>query len=123
MVAAYHETYYATVATVIPLFMILGIFEYRVLVVRPDLPKPLVLVETILMPLLVAIFVGGEACALEALKRGSEAVQWKDDVIILAIAFQLVTIFLMGVTLVLNPLIGRRSWFPNMVDDPQEGKK
>jgi hypothetical protein len=116
VLAAFHESYYSTAATVIPLFMFLIVFETRVLNVRPKLGGKLytVVMELIPMPLFVALFVFAEWTCFVALRDGRDPVHWRRELLRLAIDFQLLAILLMGVLVVLSPITRRRTWFPAM---------
>jgi hypothetical protein len=126
VLAAFHDGYYSTVATVIPLFMVLLVFQTRVLLVRPHAGGRIrTAVELISMPLFVVLFVAAEWLALVALRNGHDPAHWKREVISLALIFQLAAILIMGLAIVLSPVIGQYTWYPNMqeriegTDDPQ----
>jgi hypothetical protein len=116
VLAAFHESYYATAATVIPRFMFLIVFETRVLNVRPKLGGKLytVVMELIPMPLFVVLFVFAEWTCFVALRDGHDPAHWRRELLRLAIDLQLLAILSMGVLVVLSPITGRRTWFPAM---------
>jgi hypothetical protein len=123
VVATFHESYYSTAATVIPLFLFLIVFETRSLNVRPHKGGRLftLFMELIPMPLLVALFVSGEWVAIVALRDGRDPAHWKRELLRVTIDVQLGAILLMGVLIVLSPITGGRTWFPAMRPDRKRG--
>jgi len=113
---SFREGYYATAATVIPLFMFLIVFEFRALTVRPHVGGKLytVVIELIPMPLFVVLFVFAEWTCFVALRNGRDPAHWRRELLRLAIDFQLFAILVMGLLVVLRPVIGQRTWFPDM---------
>jgi hypothetical protein len=102
VLAAFSEPYYSTAAQVIPLFMFLVVFERRLLTVDLTRGRWYSVMEVVAMPLLVVIFIGGEWSALAALKH-RHATGLEDNLVTLTLAFELFTVLLLGIGIVLGP--------------------
>ena len=103
MLATFHEGYYSTAATVIPLFMFLIVFERRLLTVDLTRGRWFSLMEVVAMPLLVVVFIGGEWSALAALKH-RHASALEDQLVTLTFFSQLFMLLVVGIGVVLGPM-------------------
>jgi hypothetical protein len=105
VLATFHESYYATAATVIPLFLFLIVFERRLLTVKLDTRMGwFSVMDVVAMPLFVVLFVVGEWSALDALRVG-HASRFRELLVEATIIFQLWTIMLVGLGIVLRPAL------------------
>jgi hypothetical protein len=107
MLAVFRDTYYATAATVIPLFMFLIVFERRLLTVDLSRGRWYSTFEVATMPLFVLLFIGGEWSALAALKHG-HASGLEDGLVTLTFASELAALLLLGIGVVLAPALRGR---------------